>query len=372
MSNTVNSKARTRILICRLSHIGDCILTLPLVKAIRQAKPDSWIAWAVEKPTTQLLDGHPDVDQLITIPKGWMKRPGTIWQVRRELRQWNFDVSIDPQSIAKSAMLARLSGAAKRIGFRGPHGRELSPWFNNQTVLPESSHLVDRTLELLPCLDIDVPERAVFDLPIREDAYDHAENFLNERGLKNDPVIICNPGASWPSKRWETERFGHVAKRLHEKTKLVTVVTWAGDSELEMAMSICRAAEGAAILAPRTDLQQLAAMLALGNLFVGCDTGPLHLAAAMGTPCVGLYGPTRPQDSGAYGTHHFAIQNKYHAGTSRERRNASNMAMATITVDQVVDSCCRALAANRLRDNRATRQPFSVPINIDARTRKAA
>ena len=101
-------------------------------------------------------------------------------------------------------------------------------------------------------------------------------------------------------------------------------------------------------MAPPTDLPQLAALLQKAELFVGCDTGPLHLAAAMQTTCVGLYGPTRPQDSGAYGQHHFAIQNRYHGGTCRERRNATNEAMRTIEVEQVLEACQRALASRRL------------------------
>lgn len=364
MSHSITEIDRPRILICRLSHIGDCVLTLPMLKLLRQSYPNAHIAWAVENPTPQLLANHPDLDEVITIPKGWLKKPGTILQVRRELKARKFDISVDPQSIAKSALLARLSGAKTRLGFKGPHGRELSPWFNNRTLQPKSSHLVDRSLELLTCLDLELPQQAVFDLPIRETAHCYVENFLKERGLKDNRFVVCNPGASWPSKRWETERFGQVAKRLNKETQLSTVVTWAGDSELEMAMSICAGSEGTAILAPKTDLQQLAALCSAGDLFIGCDTGPLHLAAAMGTVCIGMYGPTRPQDSGAYGTHHFAIQNKYHAGTSRERRNASNQAMATITVPQVLDACCRALAANRLRESQSGTRPVSIPVYL--------
>lgn len=346
---------RPRILICRLSHIGDCILTLPMVRALRKARPDAWIAWATENPSPQLLNDHPDLNEVIKIPKGWLKKPGTILSVRRELKKRAFDIAIDPQSLAKSAMLARVSGAAVRIGFRGEYGRELSTWFNNRTVQPVSSHLVDRSLELLGELGIEPEGEPEFDLPIRETAHCYIDQFLNERGINDSRFVVANPGASWPSKRWEPERFGELAHRLHEHTRLNTIVTWAGEEELEMAMSICAGSDGTAILAPKTDLQQLASLLQRSELFIGCDTGPLHLAAAVGTVCVGLYGPTRPQDSGAYGRQHYALQNEYQSGTSRQRRNSTNQAMRTISVTQVLDACCRALAAARLSDTDAAR-----------------
>ena len=349
MSNNGNPLKRPRILICRLSHIGDCIPTLPLLSALRRSMPQAWIAWAVEKPTPQLLEHHPDLDELITIPKGWLKKPKTIAQVRKQLRSYAFDIALDPQSIAKSALLAWVSGANTRIGFKGEHGRELSSLFNNQCIEPKSSHLVDRSLELLECLGIEdrAPE---FNLPLRDSATCYINQFLLERGLAENRYFVINPGASWPSKRWENDRFGEVARNLHQKTGLLPIVSWAGDEELEMATTICANSGGAAILAPRTDLQQLAALLQDAEIYLGCDTGPLHMAAALGTRCVGLYGPTRPQDSGAYGQIHFALQNEYQSGNSRQRRGGTNRAMKTITVPQVIDTCCRALAAIRVAE----------------------
>ena len=353
MSKVDGESKRPRILICRLSHIGDCILTLPMLSALRQAMPDAWIAWAVEKPTPQLLEHHPDLDELITIPKGWLKKTKTILAVRKQLREYAFDIAIDPQSIAKSALLGWASGAKTRVGFRGDHGRELSSWFNNVSVEPKSTHLVDRSLELLQGLGIN-HQQAQFHLPLRESAHCYIDQFLDEQGLSESRYLVINPGASWPSKRWEDERFGKVARELHQQTGLRPVITWAGDEERKMSMAICASSQGAAILAPPTDLQQLAALMQRAELFLGCDTGPLHLAAAVDTICVGLYGPTRPQDSGAYGQKHFAIQNEYQSGNSRQRRRGSNHAMRTITEPPVSHACCRALAAARVAATRQT------------------
>ncbi len=333
-----------RILICRLSHIGDCILTLPMLHALRRRWPTAWIAWAMERPTPDLLDIHPEIDEIITVPKGWLKRPRTILHLRHELKKRRFDIVVDPQSICKSSMLGWLSAARVRVGFGGQHARELSHWFNNRLVEVSSDHLADRSLELLNGLDITV-DKPQFNLPVSESARAFAADFLCTAGLAERNWIVINPGASWASKRWETDRFAEVAARLLDQFDTPSVVTWAGDTEAAMSADIVRLSRGAACLAPRTSLPQLAALLARSSLFVGCDTGPLHLAASVGTTCVGLYGPTRPQDSGAWGPQHYALQNRYHSGTCRERRNAGNQAMQTIAVDEVVEACGRAMAA---------------------------
>ncbi len=350
MLNSVTDSGQSRILICRLSHIGDCILTLPMLAALRKAKPHAWIAWATENPAPQLLSGHPDLNELITIPKGWLQRPSSILEVRKRLRGMRFDIAIDPQSLAKSALLAWISGARVRLGFRGQHGRELSTWFNNVLIDPSASHLVDRSLELLKGLGIQ-PGPPQFSLSLQDSVTGDIDQYLRSRGLEGQRFLVINPGASWPSKRWETDRFAEVARLIFERTQLPAVVTWAGEQELAMATAICAQSEDAAILAPRTDLQQLAALLQKAELFLGCDTGPLHLAAALNTICVGLYGPTRPQDSGAYGPRHYAVQNAYQSGSNRQRRHADNHAMRSIQVDQVVNACFRGLAAARVSES---------------------
>jgi len=138
-----------KILITRLSHIGDCVLTLPMVNRIKDRYPDSTITWAIESPTQKLLAGHRAVDEFLVVPKRWMKQPSCWVDLRRQFRQRNFDIAIDPQGITKSAMLGWLSGAKTRIGVKGKWGRELSPWLNNRLVEPRESHLADRSLELL-------------------------------------------------------------------------------------------------------------------------------------------------------------------------------------------------------------------------------
>lgn len=331
-----------RILITRLSHIGDCILTLPMLAAIRRRYPDCYIAWAVESPTQQLLSLVPGLNDIIQVPKSWLQKPAAWQQLRREFRRRRFDVAIDPQGITKSAALGWLSGAKTRIGIRGQWGRELSPWLNNRLVLTTRVHLVDRSLELLQVIDIHDPV-VKFQLPVDPVSDKEMKRFVDDSDV-GDEFVLINPGAGWPSKRWETDRFADVASYAWTSHGIKSIVSWAGDEELALATAIHSSASQAVKLAPQTNLRQLAALCAQALFFIGCDTGPIHLAAAMNTPCLGLYGPTRPCDSGAYGGMHIHLQARYQAGTSRQRRTANNDAMREISVKDVCQGIDKMVA----------------------------
>ncbi|MEQ1902590.1 MAG: glycosyltransferase family 9 protein [Pirellulaceae bacterium] len=333
-----------RFLINRLSHIGDCLLTLPLAAELRQQFPDCLIVWACEPASQSLLRLHSAIDEVVVVPPKWFKRWRDLRAIRRQLREFKFDISIDPQGLFKSSLVGLLSGAPRRLGFRGEHGRELSSWMNNRLVRPTTSHLVDRTLELLTLLPLPTrPGPANLNLPIAPAAAGEIAAFVS--GLSLDYVVI-NPGASWPSKQWDTARFGELARQVRKHFGLIPVVSWGGAAESKMADHVVAVSQGAAVKAPSTTLLTLAALLSRAKIFIGCDTGPLHLAVASGTRCIGLYGPTRPQDSGAYGAQHLAIQKTYQSGTRRERRFGTNWAMLEISIDDVL-----AAVETMLRDD---------------------
>ncbi len=338
-----------RILITRLSHIGDCVLTLPMLNRLREKIPSARIVWAIESPTQKLLDGCQAVDEFVVIPKSWMKRPANWRKIRKQLAEHRFDISIDPQGITKSAMLGWLSGASVRIGIKGRWGRELSPWLNNRLVETQQTHLADRSLELLsalPKVSTTKPDSpAHYNFPIADDARQFNLQFLGQNQL--DRYSVINPGASWPSKRWDVDRFGSVGSWLYRNKGLRSVLTWAGDEEKAMVDQIESFDPQAFVPAPATTLPQLAAVLEKATLFVGCDTGPLHIAAAVGTPCVGLYGTTLPQDSGAWPyaapSPHVAVQKWHQSGSCRKRRSAANDAMMDILAGDVFQACERVL-----------------------------
>ncbi len=338
---------RPRILITRLSHIGDCVLTLPMINQIKDRLPESKITWAIESPTQKLLAGLRSVDEFLVVPKAWMKSPSAWLRLRREFKQRKFDIAIDPQGITKSAMLGWISGAKIRVGAKGKWGRELSPYLNNHLVETSETHLADRSMELLSaiCGSSEPAEEPRYDFPIEASAVELSRTFLKNSQLNSFAII--NPGASWASKRWDNERFGSVGSWLFRHRGLRSVITWAGDEEKDMAEEIADFDKEALVVAPATNLPQLAALLSLATLFVGCDTGPLHIAAAVGTPCVGLYGTTRPEDSGAWPwdapTPHVAVQKWYQSGSCRKRRGADNHAMMDILAADVFSACGQSL-----------------------------
>jgi lipopolysaccharide heptosyltransferase I len=335
-----------RFLITRLSAIGDCILTMPLACALRDAFPDAWIGWVTEKGCASLLQEHAALDEVIIVPKQLLYKPKLLVRVRRQLQALDIDTTLDPQGFIKSSVLGWLSGAKRRIGFRAPVGRELSPWFNNTLVTSKEPHVVDRYRELLAPLGVQ-PGPVRFDVPRSAAALQSISAWLYSQQLDHQPLAVLNPGAGWPSKLWPLDRFATVSRFLLEEHSLRTVVVWCGEQERYWAKQIVAGSGGAAILAPNTTLPDLAALLRLSTVFVGSDTGPLHLAAAVGLPCVGIYGPTPPAESGPYGEGHRSVQTYLQEGTCRERKKAPNLAMQAVTAEQVIQACTSILAPLR-------------------------
>jgi ADP-heptose:LPS heptosyltransferase len=277
------------------------------------------------------------------LQRGWFTDPKAILHTRRLLRRQRFDVTIDCQGMTKSSLACYLSGARHRIGLRGQHGRELSQWLNNDLVQPARTHVVDRSLELLQPLGIrDV--NVQWQLPIDDDSRQRMRQAIEGLGL-TDGYAVINPGATWNSKLWEMDRFGHVARHLARQHNLPTLVVWGGQREREQAEQIVAHSSTAAKISPPSNLIELAALIQESRLFVSADTGPLHMAVAVGTPSIGLYGATRPEECGPYGPPHVAVQMAYESGSHKQRRGADNAAMRQITVDMVCQQCDALLDA---------------------------
>ncbi|MDP6446826.1 MAG: glycosyltransferase family 9 protein [Pirellulaceae bacterium] len=330
-----------RILIVRLSAIGDCVLTTPLLCALRRQFPHAFISWVVQSNCADVLRGHPCLDELIEVDRGFAKSPSRLWKLRRELQLRRFDVSIDPQGLFKSSVVAWLSGAPQRIGNAGALAREGSDWFNNTCLTTHSDHVVDHQLELLAPLGVRAGE-VEFRLPLGDQARRTVGRFIMDRGFEQ--YAILNPGAAWESKVWPVEYYGQLAQRL-AGDGIPCVIAWGGKKERAWAEQVVSHAGVNAVLAPATTLGEFAALAARATFFVGSDTGPLHIAAAVGTNCISLHGTTEPHKSGPYGHGHTPIQEFYQGGTTRQRRTAPNDAMRAIAVDRVYDACLRTARA---------------------------
>jgi ADP-heptose:LPS heptosyltransferase len=210
----------------------------------------------------------------------------------------------------KSGLLTAYTGAPLRIGFSADHCRErLNCLFTNRRVRPPATavHVVDQYLSLLAPLGLEhAPVR--FHVPIPPGAIRRMDEFLGEQGVKRQDLLVAiNPGAGRDNKQWPVEHFRRLGNRLAEEPNVRILLLW-GPDEVHMARQIRDGLEARAILAPPTDLHELAAILRRSALMVANDTGPLHLAAALGTPSLGLFGPTRAERNGPYGVHCRGVQ----------------------------------------------------------------
>lgn len=309
-----------RIAIIRLSSLGDVVHALPVAATLRAAIPGAHLTWIVERREAAVLRGHPALDEVVPIDtRRWRRARGlrdltdaasAVGQVRRRLRAAAFDVALDLQGLIKSGLLVAATRAPLRIGLAARRCREpLSALFTNRRVAPPPTarHIVDQHLALLGPLQVAETIRE-FRLPVDPAAEARADEFLARHGLKpNRRLVVLNPGAGRPDKRWPEERFRALAVRLSEDAGADVLVVW-GPGEETAGRRIAPGDTSRAVFGPPTDLYELIAFLRRASVLVAADTGPLHLAAALGTPCVGLYGPTSAVRNGPYGTGHRCVQ----------------------------------------------------------------
>jgi heptosyltransferase-1 len=309
-----------RIALVKLSSLGDVVHALPVAATVKRRAPGTHVTWVVERPEAAVLAGHAAIDEIVVLdtrqwrrrwhPRGILDSLAAIAALRRRLREGRFDVAIDLQGLAKSGLVTAATAAPVRIGFDRRWGREgrLNALFTNRRIWPpaEARHVVDQYLALLAPLDLGEPVRE-FALPLDRRAEARLDEALAAAGLKpRQRLVVLAPGAGRPHKRWPPERFRALAARLVEEAAASVLVVW-GPGEGDTARAIVEGQRGVA-LAPPTDVAALIAVLRRASLMVAADTGPLHLAAAVGTPCVGLYGPTSAVRNGPYGRGHRVLQ----------------------------------------------------------------
>jgi lipopolysaccharide heptosyltransferase I len=344
-----------RILLIRLSAIGDVIHALHGLAALRAARPDAEIGFLVEDRAAALIDGHPDLDHIHIYERrhwqdGLLKKPtevvGEAAAFLSELRGTRYDVAVDLQGNLKGGILSRLSGAPRRIGLAAGFGKEGNHRFQTEHVeLPEGPfHRVDRVLRLLQPLGVTGPAgtpRVAVSAEDREDM----DRFLLETGLEPDRFAVLHPGTSafGQHKRWAAARYGVLAKLLLDRHGLRSVVTW-GPGEEELAEEVVAASTGAAVKGPRTRrLTALARLAESAALFVGADTGATHLSALLGTRTVGLFGPKDPRIYGPRGARATVVFKGLDCSPCPERSCPDPVCMQSITTDDVLAAVAEIL-----------------------------
>jgi lipopolysaccharide heptosyltransferase I len=279
--------------IVRLGALGDVVHAIPVAAALRRAFPSARIDWLVSAKHREILDLVPVIDRRLVLNDF----VGSV----RDLRRARYDVAIDLQGLIKSAILARGSGAPRVLGFSASYARErLARPFYTEAYDPgrggiydrrETRHVVEINLGMLQQLGVAL---APPECPI--DAVDSAvARWASER--TGGRYALLNPGAAWPNKRWPPERLATIARELREHHGLVSVVLW-GPGEESLAASVVAGAGGAALISPATTIADIVGLARGAALMVSGDTGPTHIASAVGTPLVGIYGPTRPARNG--------------------------------------------------------------------------
>lgn len=326
-----------RILVIRLSSMGDVIHTLPAVAALKKCFPDSELSWLLRPRWTPLLEGNPFVDEVIPLERS----VGATLRCVGQLRRRRFDLALDFQGLMQTALIlkagvAQAAGARRLVGFGSQSVREKpASWLYSQTVEPRAAHVVDKNMELAAaaCGHIEANSRigeanAVREFPLPPG---HPEGSLPE-----NPFILASPFAGWGSKQWPLASWADLAKRL----PLPLVVNGPPSSRDQLA-----AIEGAHVhlsgIPGLLDATRRAAAV------LGLDSGPLHLAAALGKPGVALFGPTDPARNGPYGGT-IRVLRDARAVTSYRRRDqpdASMRALSPALVEQALAEVLGGLPA---------------------------
>jgi heptosyltransferase-1 len=350
------------ILIVKTSAIGDVIHTLPSLWSLRAHFPEAHITWLVEESAADLVVGHPAVNRvLVARRKAWLKnlRSGRVFRAFsgflrfvRELRDTRYDLVIDFQGLLKSAMWVVLARGVRKAGFgRGMEHAEHSYLALNERVpaVDMNQHAIDRSLLLLK--GIGVPAANIrYAVPISEQHESEVLTLLRGCGVHaEDRVVAMNPMARWPTKLWEAQSFATLADRLEDEG--IRVLFTGGQEDRPALDEIGRLmTRRHRRLDGRTSLNQLAALYRRAQVVVTTDSGPMHLAAAVGTPVVALFGPTAPWRTGPYGSNHVVLRAGLACSPCFKKECLTTLyeeraCMKRLTVDQVAHAVMEKIAA---------------------------
>lgn len=304
-----------RFLVIRLSSMGDIVHALPAVAALGETFPEAEIHWAVETRHASLLDGNPFVHQVLTLDTlGWRRRLTSLQTLKAVaravgvLREFEFDIAIDFQGLYKSAVIAWLSRSRERLGFAKNWLREPAAGiFYTERVAPQGrAHVIERNLALVERLGARA-ERWQFPLPHTDRDESYVEGQL--AGLGARQFIVINPGGGWKSKCWAPDRYAELIRRLEPEFPGEILLTGSPEEEGLIQGIIQSAGTRRAKYLPTTIIQFIA-LVRRAKLFLGGDTGPLHLAAAVGTALVAIYGPTDPARNGPFSKADITLWNR--------------------------------------------------------------
>jgi len=335
-----------RILIVKLSSLGDVIHTLPALFLLRKKYPDAHITWLIEEESADLVVDHPLIDNIIVFRKkrwlhglgGYRKLAQTFHEAAdfiKELRSSSYDLVIDFQGLLKSGILVGLCRGKRKRGFYP--GREKSHLFLNEKV-PHPGfglHAVDRYISLISSLGCSC-QSPEFSISIHQAQRDRVAAFFQEKGISAEkPIVLLHPGTRWESKLWEEKRWALLGDLLRDKNDAQVIFTGSrGDVSLISRITKQMRTPGVTA-AGSLNLKELAFLQTQADVVVIPDSGPMHLAAALGRPVVALFGPTDPSRTGPYGDIHSVIFKTMECRPCFRRQCSFNKCMKEISEIEV-------------------------------------
>jgi len=320
-----------KILVVKPSSLGDIVHSLPFLNAINKRFPTAEVHWVVAKEFEGLLDGHPMIKRLRVINKDAWKKIGSVKETLgelkalfRDLKKENYDLVIDLQGLLRSGIITAATGARIRIGFK--EAREGSRLFYTHKVEGgKDIHAVDRYLKIADFLGCDMSD-VRFPFP----SFDSTSSPILDPSSSEDYALIV-PGARWRTKRWPPENFGEIASLLPLKSIIV-----GGKADRDIADEIVAFSKGKAIsLAGKTTLKELVAVIRGARLVISNDSGPMHIAAALGIPVFAIFGPTDAVRTGPYGKRHRIIRQNISCAPCFKTQCENMRCMKNLSVEKV-------------------------------------
>lgn len=338
--------APSNILIIRLSSLGDVLMCIPAVTAIRNAFPKARISWLVEGSVTELLRDQGFIDEVIEFPRrrltGAIKKRDPIKTIHeahafvKNLKKTDYDIIVDFHGIAKSTILAWTARGKQRIGFGKTYAKEMSHLFYNEIVNGDNKriHKVEKNMLIASHLGAD-RDPPLVRLGTNEGNDRYIDDFFSREGMEQ-PVFAINPFSSGGSvyKRWDLGRYGKLIRKINDEMEVNTLVLW-GPGEEKEARRLVDMGGKKTILACPTSVPQLFSLIKKVDLYIGGDTGVMHLAAFAGTPLVAIFGPTDLDINGPWCDRAAVIRRDLPCSPCKNRRCENRVCLMDISVDEV-------------------------------------
>ena len=355
-----------KILIIRLSAIGDVVDVLPALRCLRSNFPESRISWLVEDRASAILSAHPDLDDVIVFPrKKWQREIlkvkkaistlSDILSFYRKLHGEHYDLVLDFQGNLKSGIMNLITGTENRVGFGKGFSKEFNYLFTRYRVYPQNKreHRIDKNLSLLKGIGF----KAKFqnpEFPVSRPDQEYISHFIDENNKCSIPLIIVNPCTSkyGSYKRWPTLNYARLADMILEKYDVKVIFIW-GPNEFEIVNEIISYMKQKALVSCKTTIKQLIELVRRADLYIGGDTGPLHIASTLCIPTVAIFGPKDPILYGPYHENTAIINKELPCSPCRDRTCSDPECLTTILPDEVFQ------AVNQLMDNILIHKTFN-------------